>query len=506
MAGNHIKKNSVIGVIQLLLTAVLTFISIPIFIHKLGLELYGIFAIVSVIGNLNLLTNFGLNGALLVYIAKQGKCRESDHDIAVTQIIMVLIMAIFCTLAVIFRGFIIEDLFSIPQQFAAESEKLLVFLVFSNALLLIGQTYTAVFDAMQKIYLTNIAQFIYSLIYWGGMIAVVSFGGSLSGIGLIVFIAALIWLFIILVIFKRKWGKLDLINLKKEFKITAWKQLSYGTKIYFSGLAGFMFEPLSKILLSNFIGLNAVALFEIGAKIRGQINGILTTALYPIFPFIAKTPTSEKLHRKLFDLSKKIQLIVIPIGIIMMFTFTILLKLWLGPNNLDQISIFVITMASASIFLVPPSLLIYQYLAAKNMADKNIWVQMSAVIINIILFFAFLDRFGIYAILISNTLALISSYIICNYYQYKYLGAKFQEERTYYTKLIAYGLTCTIACVFIRHFVSINLYDLIIYPFIIGITFILFVRNQKLITNNDIEFYFGTNSFLKKTMTNLLIH
>src|SRR5665647_1555287 len=117
MTNKLLVKNSFIGIIQFILTAVLTLISVPIFIHKLGMELYGIFAIVSVIGNLNLLTNFGLNGALLVYVAKQGKCRESDHDIVVTQIIMVLLTVIFTLLAVIFSDLIIKDVFKIPSQY-----------------------------------------------------------------------------------------------------------------------------------------------------------------------------------------------------------------------------------------------------------------------------------------------------------------------------------------------------------------------------------------------------
>ncbi len=104
MSKKTLIKNSAIGSIQFVLTAILTLVSVPIFIHKLGLELYGVFAIVSVIGNLNLLTNFGLNSSLLVYIANQGKSRESDYDIAVTQIIIIGVTALFTVIIIIFKG------------------------------------------------------------------------------------------------------------------------------------------------------------------------------------------------------------------------------------------------------------------------------------------------------------------------------------------------------------------------------------------------------------------
>ncbi|HZL08484.1 MAG TPA: oligosaccharide flippase family protein [Prolixibacteraceae bacterium] len=505
MAGKQLVNNSIIGVIQLILTAILTLLSVPIFIHKLGMELYGIFAIVSVIGNLNLLTNFGLNGALLVYIAKQGKCRESDHDIVVTQIIMVILTVTFTLLAVIFSDFIINDVFKIPVQYNTESKKLLIFLVFANSILLVGQTYTAIIDANQKIYISNICQFIYSIIYWGGMIISVSLGGNLTTIGLIALGSAIIWFFTVMYFSRRIWGKLEINGVLRNFKRIAKKQLSYGSKIYLSGLAGFMFEPLSKILLSNFIGLNAVAFFEIGSKIRSQLNGLVTKALYPIYPYIANTPKSEVLHKKLFDFSKKIQLIVIPISLIVSFILTYVLKVWLGSQNLTQTSIFAITMTTSMLLLSPPSLLIYQYLAAKNMADKNLWIQLSSAVVNVVVFFALLNKFGIFAILFSNSLAYVASYFLCNYYQYKYLNVNYRKEATYYLKLISFGLSCTLGSITIRHFIPFSIGDLIIYPFFVGISFILFVRQQKLITNVDLQLYFGYLPLVKKSLNRLLI-
>jgi O-antigen/teichoic acid export membrane protein len=505
MAGKQLVKNSIIGVVQLILTSILTLISVPIFIHKLGMELYGIFAIVSVIGNLNLLTNFGLNGALLVYIAKQGKCRESDHDIVVTQIIIITLTAIFTIISVIFSNFILLDILKVPYQHFAESKNLLILLVFANSILLVGQTYTAIIDANQKIYLTNICQFIYSFSYWGGLIVAVSMGGNLTIIGIIALTSAILWFFIVMFISKQIWGKLDIIGVFLNFKKTAKKQLIYGSKIYLSGLAGLMFEPLSKILLSNFVGLNAVAFFEIGSKIRGQINGLITKALYPLYPYIASTPKSDLLIKRLFDFSKIIQLIVIPISIIVIFLMPFLLKLWLGPQNLQQTSIFVIIMSSSLLLLSPPVFLIYQYLAAKNMAEKNFCVQLTSAIVNVIIFFMFVNKFGIYSILFSNTLGLFSSYIICISYQHIYWGINFRKEIPYYLNISAYGIIITIICAVIRHYIQVSILDLVIYPFTIGTSFIIFIRMQKLINNDKLEFYFDHFPFAKSSLSRLLI-
>jgi O-antigen/teichoic acid export membrane protein len=498
-------KNSWIGFLQYILTAAITLISVPVFIHKLGLELYGIFALVSVIGNLSLITNLGLNSALLVYISKQGKCKESDHDIIVTQIIMAGLMAIFVFLTIIFKEKIVRNLFSIPEQFTVEAEILLIYLIFANSFLLIGQTYVAIIDALQKIYITNISQLVYSTIYWGGMIIAVSLGGGLVSLGMIALTSAIIWFILLTIITRYFWGKINQKGLKDQFIKIACKQISYGSKIYLSGLVGFMFEPLSKILLSNFIGVHAVALFEIGLKIKTQINGIISKVIYPFFPFIANSPNNESLKSKVFDLSKKIQLIVIPVSITFGFVLTILIKLWLGDVNLEKTSAFVIILTIAVLLFSAPILPVYHYLAAKNMADKNIWIQFSSVIVNIIVFYSFYKIIGLYTILISNILAYLTSYILGNYYQYRYLGARFNKEWAYNLKLLTFGIACTSICLAIRYFRPVGLLDLIIYPSVVVVLFTFFIRWLKMISYHDLQQYFGTIPVVQNSLARILI-
>jgi O-antigen/teichoic acid export membrane protein len=505
MSKNILIKNSTVGLLQFILTAILTLVSVPVFIHKLGLELYGIFAVVAVIGNLNFLTNFGLNSSLLVYIAQQGKSKESDYDIAVTQVLILSIIVLFIVIVVIFKEVIVRNIFSIPDRYSLQSQLLLVYLVIANGILLIGQTYTAVIDALQKIYITSILQFVYSTIYWVGIITVVALGGGLASIGIMALVAAITWLIIVFIISRQLWGKMELKGLRNEFHRIAKKQLTYGAKIYASGLVGFMFEPLSKILLSNFIGLNAVAFFEIGSKLKGQISGILTKLIYPVLPFIANSLDNSNLKTKVYDLSKKLQLIVVPLSIVMGFILTILIKFWLGKSDYEISSVFSITMSVTVLLFSVPILPIYQYLAAKNLADKNMWIQFSAVTINIIVFFAFYKTIGLYSILVSNTLAFLASFSLGNYYQIKYLHVKFKLELPYYIKIIAYSVVCTSVSLIIRYFIPVGLWDLIIYPSLVVVSFTFYVRWAKLITSEDLDQYFETIPYVKNKLSRILV-
>lgn len=481
MPHKQIIQNSIFGVGQYILTALLTLISVPIFIHNLGLELYGIFAVVSVVGNLNLLTNFGLNGTLLIFISKQGKCRESDHDIIVTFVILSGILALFSSVAIFYSDFIVSQIFQIPAHHQAESRHLLIYLVIANAVLLIGQTYTSVLDALQKIHITNIYQFLYSVFYWGGMIVVVSFSHNLSNVGLIALCAAFIWFIGVGINTHYIWGKLDIKGIRLQFRRIAKKQLTYGTKLYASGMVAFLFEPLSKILLSNFIGLNAVALFEIGIKIRSQIYGVISKAIYPIFPYISSTPKSRQLSIRIDDLSKTIQLFVLPISLIIYFCLPILLVKWLGTSNLQITYWFVSAMTISLLIYSTPVIPIYIYLNAKGYALLNFWVQGSSVIINAIIFFIFKGTLGIYTILFANTLAYIASYSVCVFYQKKFLQVKRKNEFQRIMKLIGFVVIGFGLCQTVSIYTQRNFNDLILFPLIVSLIFILFVRKYNLI-------------------------
>jgi len=498
-------RNSLSGTVQVLLTAILTLLSVPVFINTLGLELYGAFSVVTVVGNLNFIVNFGLNSALLVYVAKQGKCRESDLDIAVTRTLLVFLIFVISIIVFLLGRVIIKDILKIPDGYLKESTTLFYLLIISNAVLLLGQINTAILDALQKIHITNACQFIYSLIYWVGIITVVKMGGRLPEVGLMALSASIIWFIILSIISRKTWGKSDIKGFWHEFLRVAKKQITFGIKIYMTGLIGFLFEPLSKLLLSNFIGLNAVGLYEIGLKVKGQLYSIFSKALYPLVPFIAHFENKKILKARLFDLSKILVLIAIPVSITLAFTLTILVKLWIGSENYIDASIFVISQTMMVLLFSFPIVPIYQFLIATNKAEKNILIQLLNVIVNLVLFFGLFRTYGMYTIIISNLGGYLASFALGNYYQKLFLGAKYFDERFYYLKMFILGLICTITCLGISHFIGHSLLDLIIYPSVIIGVFVLFTRIFRLITEGELNFYFASMLNLRLFLKRIFI-
>jgi len=485
-------RNSISGLIQVILTALLAFASVPIFINHLGIELYGIFALLGIVGNLNSLANFGLNGALIVYISKQGKGIQSNNDIIATTIFMTFVIISVASLALFFKQFILNSIFAIPENYFKEASKLFILLVFSNSILLLGQTATAVLDACQKIFINNMSQFMYSFLYWGGIILVVLSGGSLHQIGIIILFSAIIWFLVVSFFAYKVWGRINLKDSISNFIPSIKKQISYGSKIYLSGLISFLFEPLSKVLLSNYVDLRAVGLFEIAYKIKSQTNSLVAKSLYPLFPFIAANSPSKDFKLKLYDLSKKIQLFVVFLSGIFLFCMPYIMESWLGNNNSNEATIFVIVMTITMLLFSPSKIPIYQYLLANNLASRTFYIQLTSVLINIITFFVFLRYTGAFSILISNSLAFFGSFLLCNYYQIKFFEIKLTNVIIDEIIMLLLFVTNSLFGVIIFRMKSISLSDLFIFPILSYIILIIFVRIFKIFSKHESNYYFGS--------------
>ena len=102
------------GVVQLVFIAALAIVCIPVFIGKLGSEAYGVFAVVTLVGNLTVFANLGTNRSLVKFIAEQGRTRESNYDIVITLVIVTATILPITLLFMVLRKLVLVKLFNVP--------------------------------------------------------------------------------------------------------------------------------------------------------------------------------------------------------------------------------------------------------------------------------------------------------------------------------------------------------------------------------------------------------
>lgn len=492
---NILIKNSFSGIALLILSTILVFVSVSIFNKKLGSEVYGIFATLTLIGNVNIFSNLGINSSLLIFISENGKCKESDHNIIVAFIIFFFIVTLITSVAIVFNYSVIVNILNIPVAYYSSVRFLYFMLVFSNALILFNLIASAVMDSMQKMYITNLFQFLYNIVYNLSIISSIILSNNLNYIGLVTFISSLLWVIALNITAFKKWGKIDFHGLQFTFKHLLLKQLSLGSKVYISGMVFFFYEPFTKILISHFFGVKEVGFWDIALKVRNQITGLINKAGLPLLPYISQLKESDKIRLIIHDLEQKIYFIILPIVLISFFCTEPFIRLWIGGENVKIISITAFFITATFLIFSSPMNPQYMYLMSKGHAGKTIIIQTVNVTSNILIILITYRFWGYYSFVVSSTCAIIISFGLMLYYQKKLFNSLIFDNIFQIVKLIIIFITTYLIIYFLNIFVIMtDVIKLIINPIFIILTTVFFYKLFKILSVADLERYLGKNT------------
>ena len=480
----------------------LVLVTIPLFRNTLGSEAYGVFSLLALVGSVNTFANLGLNAALVRFLAEQGKTRESDHDIVVTLIILSAVVAPVTVVALVFRDGILAGLLGVPPALLGDAEWLYNAMLICNVFVILGQTFTAVLDAQQKVYLTNAYQMVYSIVYWGLILAVILAGWSLKEIAVSLVVSTALWFFLVAYSSARSWGRLDLTGLRADGMAAAKKQLSYGTQLYVAGLVGFLYEPLSKLLISHFFGIREVGIFDMGLRAKNLLSGLVLKFLSPLYPLLSREMDARKVRRLVHDMEQKLFLLVLPaLGIVVVTSYPLIAVFF--NTDVAEIAVTVAWIVGASLFghtLIP----MYVFLMAKGYASKTILIQGLNVVVNIVVFLICFPWLGYFAIVIANSVAIVSGSLLVVYYQRRYLDSViFDSAEPLLAMFGTFAFTTTLALV-LAHVWDTGSLVLVWGPIMILFLTIVLYRLFGLITPVDVSRYLGDGTVPARLSVRLL--
>ncbi|MGB2869563.1 MAG: oligosaccharide flippase family protein [Bacteroidota bacterium] len=503
MARVELAKSSLTGVAQFIVSGLLVIVTIPLFIRYLGEEAYGLFSLVALIGSVNTFANLGLNSALIRFLAEQGKTVESDHDIIVNLVILLTIVCPLAVLGLIFRNAILIHVLNVPVHLLHDAQWLFVAMLASNVLVLLGQTFTAIMDSQQKIYLTNLFQMIYNVAYWGLILLALILGYAIQGVAVGTFAATVLWFSIVSITALRFWGRLTFAGLALNGARSARKQLAYGLQIYAGGIVGLFHEPLTKILLSRFVGIAEVGIFDIGMRARGQVVGLMMKLLSPLYPAISQLKDREKVRFLVHDIEQKTFMIITPIAAMVILATQPVAQL-MFHSNVDAISVTAASLVVAYLLGSTTVLPLYLFLLSKGHASRTIVIQVLNVLVNAAVFLVLIGWLGYYAVVVSGVAAILSSFALSVYYQKKFLDSYiFDSLRQASFVLLAFVLALGAGYFMSGMFESV-VWKLIIPPLLVaGVTGFLY-RSFSLVTSADIVRYLGDRGWLSRISTRFL--
>ncbi len=459
---------------QIIITLVLT----PYIISYIGIERFGIWAIVGVLTGYFGLLDFGIGTGFVKYISEYHT--KNDYK-KINQIINtgVTFYSILAILIIIVGLFFINPLlsiFSISEELHSEAQFVfmlgIIIFCLSNALSAFG----AIQNGLQRMDITNKISIAVSIPMVIGTIYFLESGYGLRGLminnAIIFSISSIINIIIGLKLLPEL--RLSPFLFDKEMLK---KLFSYGYKLQISRFAQLVSFQTDKLLITYFLGIGLVVFYQIGSSITQlmrQIPLLVVSALIPAASEIEARNGRESLNELYLRGSKHLIFISTPLLFFVIINASLIVRTWMGEGYemaVSIIQILAIGYYANTVTGVASSI-------ASGVARTEFEMKFGSfmAILNLCLGIILIIKIGFIGVVIGTTISLtISSLFFMKAFN-KYLGCLLSDYIQLFYKPLFSCIIPTLIILFLNyHFwPSIVLSDRLVNLSILGLKSIIF--------------------------------
>lgn len=404
--------NTAANYISLVIKLVTAIFLTRIIFLGLGNVSYGFWALLWSIFGYSLLLDFGFGTSVQKYTAEVSVTNDFDtfNRLISTVVTSYMLMSIVIAgTTVVMSGFI-DSLFVFPEDTDLDYyRKVLLFFGIGTAITFPTGTFAEVLRGLKKIYIINFITILYMLANFAGVYLIFNLEMSLFEltvftIGINLGKNLLLWGFA-----KRSLPKMSIRT--KYFNSKLLKEvLTFSIFAYLIMFANMIIYKTDQIVLGFMLGMEAVALYQVGSRLSDmmvQFSTQFQSNLTPIAAALYKNKEFGRLRYILTNSNRLIALMATFFFIIMTTLASQILFVWLKVN--DPVVTFVAIIMNVSMFL----LVLFRSGSSKVllMADRHKFLSIVAIIegaSNVILSIIFIKMFGLigvaYGTLVPNVI------------------------------------------------------------------------------------------------------
>jgi O-antigen/teichoic acid export membrane protein len=270
--------------------------------------------------------------------------------------------------------------------------------------------------------------------------------------------------------------------------------LSYSLQIQLSSIINLGFDPLNRILISRYISIDALAIYDISNKIVSQIIAIFNGITIPLMPASAEVANDANQNEKVATLHKSFLRVFYRFGffcfILIIAYIPSFITLWLGSSK-HEVSQTIIMLLSAWVFgiLSIPSYVIFRGIGKPQF---NIYNQIILICINFLFACLLIPKYGYFGIISSMVLGLIGAglYTIIKFFKYIGMSISDLEIKEGIIYFLLSGLLSTISFFLYKRININNYFVLALSVTFTGIIYLLiiFFMNRNSQNNINTEF------------------
>ncbi len=335
---SQLNKNLSSGVIYSGLSSLISLIAFPIYLKYLGMEIYGLWATVSVILEFSVVGQLRIETAITKYVAQEYRDRNFK---AITEYISTSFYILFATFLLVLMGlalfrYQIASLINLKESFMHDGIRLIFWVgilsgfsffvnVLRGAVVGIGRMdianyillLSSVLRVIMTIYLQKVGLGVWSQ-YFGWLLYYI--------------LASVIWVMIL-----RYGFKIKVFN-PFGFRMDKLRRLvKLGGTLLLATVAHMFVIPFNKIIIARYIGLSAVTFYQIAYQLINAVRGLFVLSLEAIIPKASELykKTVESV-RSVLSVHKKGMIFVFlwafPLFLSLFLLANPILRLWLGKS------------------------------------------------------------------------------------------------------------------------------------------------------------------------------
>jgi O-antigen/teichoic acid export membrane protein len=323
--------NAIMSVAQIVVIGGVLFILYKFLLNAIGVEKLGIWSVVLATTSITQISNFGLSGSVVKFVAKY-VARCDDKNISGVVQTSALSVAVFggCVLLICYpiAKFVLGLV--IANEYFPVALSVLPYALLALWSMMITSIFQAGLDGFQRIdlrclllmvgaVLNLLLCFVFTPIY--GLMGV-AYARVLVNVIILVSSWFLLKRYLpILPMFPYRWNK----SLFREI-------IGYGINFQVISVISMFYDPITKALLSKYGGLSMVGYYEMASRMVQQFRALIVSANQVLVPAIAdlKEKTPEKIQAIYSNSYQLVFYLVLPLYSFVIICAPIISELWIG--------------------------------------------------------------------------------------------------------------------------------------------------------------------------------
>ena len=331
MQKRQILINAIMSIIQSVVNGGILFILYRFLLNTIGIEQFGVWAVVLAITQVASIGHSGLSGSVVKFVAKyvaRGEYEIVSSVIQTATISIGILLGFILLAAYPFANWLLSLVISVVNL--KEALSILPYALLSLWIIAIAGVFQSSLDGYQRIDLRSILLIASSLLYLllcflmvpaYGLMGLAYAQVTQAFIVIIGSFGVLKWHVRLLPIFPYKWNR-------KLFS----EMVGYGLKFQVISISQMLYDPITKALLAKFGGLAMTGFYEMASRMILSFRGLLTNANQVLIPAIAylEEKNPEIIQKCYKDSYRLLFYIALPFfSLIIAFT-PVISQVWIG--------------------------------------------------------------------------------------------------------------------------------------------------------------------------------